>query len=257
MTQTTPTLMSMGSRLKLVLSVAILTLIAFLAPMLSEQISRLVFVEIRYIHIEGIDGDDQINAINQQLTILNPEAASIEEIKSGLEELEWVHHVNVRKRWPDKLHVFVAEQTPLALWNESGFLNNDGEVFDSSFIDSSGLPSLIGPLGTERLVMWQFQKLNSVVGVTGEDVDLLQLSDRGSWSFSLGGVSVRLGKEDILERMRRFLRVFKEVGFSEKLIDIVEIDTRYPNGIAVRWKGGRCQSDCLADNYNLKRDVTL
>jgi cell division septal protein FtsQ len=242
---------------KLILGVAVLTLIAFLSPMISEQISRLVFVEIRYIHIEGIEGDDQIDAINQQLTVLNPEAASIAEIKLGLEELEWVHHVNVRKRWPDKLSVFVAAQAPLARWNETSFLNADGEVFHSSFIDSSGLPSLMGPLGTERLVMWQYQKLNGVVGTAGENVELLRLSDRGSWSFNLGGVFVRLGKEDILERMRRFLRVFKEVGFSEKLIDIVEIDTRYPNGIAVRWKDNQCQSDCVADNYNLKRDITL
>lgn len=246
-----------STQAKFILLVVLITLASFFAPAIGDYFNNFRFVEARYIHIEGVDSDDQINAINRKLTAINPEIASLEQIKSGLEELGWIHNVRVRKVWPDKLHIFVEKQVPLARWNETDFLNSDGEVFSSQYIDAVSIPALKGPQGSERLVMWQFQKLNSVVGVTGQGIGSLELNDRGSWSFILGSVSVRLGKEDILERMRRLLRVYKEVGFSEKLLDIEEIDTRYPNGIAVRWKNGKCLSGCYANNHNLKRDITL
>lgn len=242
---------------KMILLTAIILLSAVYVPSLSTYLHKLAVNETRFINIEGIDSDEQINEINRKLTIVDPQVASLEQIKLGLEELGWIHDVSVRKVWPDKLHIFVNEQVPLARWNETYYLNNDGEVFSSNYIQIAVVPALKGPQGTERLVMWQFQKLNSVVSATGESIAALELSDRGSWSFNLGGVSVRLGKEDILERMRRFLRVYKEVDFAEKLFDIEEIDTRYPNGIAVKWKTGRCQAGCYAENHNLKRDITL
>jgi cell division septal protein FtsQ len=255
----TPTVLNLihGIRGRLILLVTIVMVCSLYAPFVSTYVNSLLTGETRYIHIEGIDSDDQINEINQRLTLLDPQVASIAQIKSGLEELGWIHDVSVRKVWPDKLHILVVEQIPLAHWNDADFLNNDGEVFASSYINQATIPSLKGPSGAERLVMWQFQKLNKVVSTTGESISSLELSDRGSWSFVLGGVSVRLGKEDILKRMRRFLRVYKEVDFSDKLFEIAEIDTRYPNGIAVKWKTGRCQADCYADNHNLKRDITL
>jgi cell division protein FtsQ len=191
------------------------------------------------------------------LADLNLEALAIEEIKVALEELSWIQHASVRKIWPDRMRIQLVEQLPLAHWDKNDFLNSDGAVFSSEFLNDTDLPHLQGPKGAEGLVMWQFQKLNSVVGVTGQTISSLSLNDRGAWSFVLGDISIRLGKEDIMERMRRFLRVYKELESDNRFMEISSIDTRYPNGVAVNWKRQECQDECYAEINGLKRDIAL
>jgi cell division septal protein FtsQ len=227
------------------------------APSLSSYLSTFLAVKVRFIDIDGLESDRKIDAVNRQLADLNLEALAIEEIKVELEKLTWIQHASIRKVWPDRMSIQLEEQVPLAHWDENEYLNSNGVVFSSEFLDDPDLPYLQGPKGAEGLVMWQFQKLNSVVGVTGQTISSLSLNDRGAWSFVLGDISIRLGKEDIMERLRRFLRVYRELAAVDQLVEISSIDTRYPNGVAVNWKQQECQDECYAEINSLKRDIAL
>jgi len=243
--------------MKLVATCLVVMLAVVLAPLLSSYLGTFLAVKVRFIDIQGLESDRKIDAVNRQLAVLNLEALAIEEIKIALEELSWIQHASVRKIWPDRMKIQLLEQIPLAHWDKNEFLNSDGAVFSSEFLNDADLPHLQGPKGAEGLVMWQFQKLNSVVGVTGHTIGSLSLNDRGAWSFVLGDISIRLGKEDIMERMRRFLRVYKELESDNRFMEISSIDTRYPNGVAVNWKRQECQDECYAEINGLKRDIAL
>jgi cell division protein FtsQ len=253
----TPVNADVSRHMKVIAACLALILVVVAALSLSSYFGEFLAVKVRFIDVQGLESDRKIDAVNRQLAGLNLEVLTIEEIKAGLEELTWIHHASIRKIWPDRMSLQLEEQVPLAHWDESEYLNSDGIVFSSEFLGQLDLPYLQGPKGTEQLVMWQFQKLNSVVGVTGETISSLSLSDRGAWSFALGDTSIRLGKEDIMERLRRFLRVYRELESAGQFAEISSIDTRYPNGVAVNWKQQECQKDCYAEINSMKRDIAL
>ena len=50
-------------------------------------------------------------------------------IREQIETMPWVKGAVVRKMWPNKLSIWVTEYKPVAIWNESDFLSDDGVVF--------------------------------------------------------------------------------------------------------------------------------
>jgi cell division protein FtsQ len=252
-----PVITDVSGHMKVIAICVTLMLTVIVGPSLSRYIGAFLAVKVRFIDIQGPVSNKKIDAVNRQLADLNLEVLAIDEIKAGLEGLSWIHHASVRKIWPDRMSIQLEEQVPLAHWDTHEYLNSDGIVFSSEFLNHPDLPHLQGPKGSEQLVMWQFQKLNSVVGVTGQTISSLSLNNRGAWSFVLGDISIRLGKEDIMERLRRFLRVYRELESADQFMEISSIDTRYPNGVAVNWKEHKCQDECFAEINSLKREIAL
>ena len=65
----------------------------------------------------------------------------------------------------------------------------------------------------------------------------LTMESRGGWKFKLNDdVEVLLGREDIMERMTRYLQIVAGRELAARMSDIKTIDTRYSNGVAVSWK---------------------
>jgi cell division protein FtsQ len=76
----------------------------------------------------------------------------------------------------------------------------------------------------------------------GLSVVSLRLDDRGAWSFQLSnGIRVRLGSDQVDERLARFFRALDVVvaGVTE---EVDYLDLRYTNGFAVGWKPARAAS---------------
>ena len=64
----------------------------------------------------------------------------------------------------------------------------------------------------------------------------LQLNERRAWKFELeNGLSIVLGRKDFESRVERFVNVVIN-NLGEKSSQAREIDMRYTNGFAVRWK---------------------
>jgi len=208
-------------------------------------IDRVLNTPIAHVDVEGALDEREMEIVRRKLSEQDLSKATIRELKPLLEEMGWILHVNVRKVWPDVLKVQVIKQKAVANWGKGSYLNGDGQLFADELQNETKLPSLKGPTGAEKRVMAQFQQLNKALQKTGLSIHKLTLEDRGEWVLQLrNAVIVKLGKENIFERMQRLIKVYQAVGLAEKVSGIAEIDTRYPNGVAVSWKDDKCLNGC-------------
>jgi len=155
-------------------------------------------------------------------------------IRNTLVALPWVKEVSVHRIWPDGLRLVVNEQTAVVRWNETGLLNDQGHYFapeKKSF--PHGLPVLEGPEDSQELLLERFKLLKQFYGLS---IVRLRLNERRAWQFELdSGLSVVLGRKDFENRIDRFVYIVMN-NLGEKLSQVKEIDMRYTNGFAVRWK---------------------
>jgi len=192
---------------------------------------------IRQVHIEGkflrLDTFRLQELVTDKVRggFFNIDVASI---RSALVALPWVNDVSVHRIWPDGLRVIVNEQTAVVRWNETGLLNEQGHYFSpekESF--PQDLPLLEGPEESQELLLERFNLLKQTYGLS---VVRLQLNERRAWKFELeNGLSVVLGRKDFESRVERFVSVVMN-NLGEKSSQAREIDMRYTNGFAVRWK---------------------
>lgn len=155
-------------------------------------------------------------------------------LKQDLETLPWISTVDVQREWPDRLVIRVEEEQAIARWGDNQLLNQQGQVFSpQTLVGQMQLPQLTGPLASEQAVMRQYLQFNQLLYPLGVRIRDLALNDRGAWTLTLtNGVVVRLGRDAVLERLRRLV-VFLESEHSQQLMDMASIDLRYRNGIAV------------------------
>ena len=192
---------------------------------------------IKQVHIEGeflrLDTNRMQELVSDKVRggFFNINVAAI---RNTLIALPWVKEVSVHRIWPDGLRVVVNEQTAVVKWKETGLLNDQGHYFapeKDSF--PNGLPVLEGPEDSQELLLKRLKLLKQFYGLS---VVRLRLNERRAWQFQLdSGLSVVLGRKDFESRIDRFVHVvIKNLG--EKLSQAREIDMRYTNGFAVRWK---------------------
>ena len=164
-------------------------------------------------------------------------SADLDGIQRAVEALPWVEHARIQRRWPNSLHVTVIEQTAAARWGESGLLNTRGELFVKSATHvPAELPHLSGPDGTESQVALRYLALQGRMLEAGMRIAALRLDERGAWEVDLdSGVTVRLGRRDVDERIDRFMHTASQV-IAHRLTEIAYIDMRYSNGFAIGWR---------------------
>ncbi len=164
-------------------------------------------------------------------------SADLDDIRARLEALDWVDIAVVRRRWPDRLQILVAEQVPAARWGENGLLNTRGELFVSGARHiPPELPRLSGPEGSAAKVAKRYLAMNGPLVEAGLGLKSVTLDERGSWELTLTNeVRVRLGRRDIEERSERFLALVTRV-VTRREGDIAYVDMRYSNGFSIGWK---------------------
>lgn len=165
----------------------------------------------------------------------------LELIQQRLEEQAWIDRVRVARRWPDQLEVTVIEHKPIARWGKTDALNHRGEVIRLTDARAAeellrGLPELDGVDGMEQAMMAQYQALNKMLMDYGLSVKLLACDAARNWTMTLSdGVIIRVGRDQLIEKMRRFLLVY-EAQLKTQWADLSSIDLRYYNGVAVQWR---------------------
>ncbi|MEP0072130.1 MAG: cell division protein FtsQ/DivIB [Marinomonas sp.] len=149
---------------------------------------------------------------------------------------EWVESAEVRKVWPNILQVLVHEYTPLAYWRDRQLISTSSAVIRPNQIPDLSLPRLYGPDGTSDVVLEQFGLISQVLAATSLRIFILTLEPRGAWNVTFtNGIVVKLGREEVLERLQRFIAVYKS-DLSGRIDQITSVDARYPHGVAVGWK---------------------
>jgi cell division protein FtsQ len=164
-------------------------------------------------------------------------SADLDGIQRAVEALPWVERARIQRRWPNSLHVTVTEQTAAARWRESGLLNTRGELFVRSAAHvPAELPRLSGPDGTESQVAQRYLSVQGRMLEAGMRIAALRLDERGAWEMDLdSGVTVRLGRREVDERIDRFIHTASQV-ISHRLNEIAYVDMRYSNGFAIGWR---------------------
>lgn len=169
--------------------------------------------------------------------------ADLSEIKKEVVALPWVFDSQVSRVWPGQLVVNAIEQVPVVIWNEKHYLNAFGQVFSPEVLTwSEPLVALRGPEGLEDVdrveLLQAIASLNSLLESEGLSATKVNVSSRGSWEVELAtGIELAIGKPPFDAAIERVSAVFN--GAPERTRTQIErMDTRYPNGLAIKWKEG-------------------
>lgn len=163
-------------------------------------------------------------------------AVDLEQVRTQVSAITWIEHVEVRKHWPDRIDIFVAEREPIARWGDDQLLSARGDLFSAPG-DSTpdDLPHFTGPDAMRLQVRDFFQKAVATLAPTGLAPTGAVLSGRGAWTLPLpNGGAVLLGRDQAAERLERFAAVYSQLSATDAS-RLERADLRHENGFALRW----------------------
>jgi len=176
---------------------------------------------IQTLFVDGIKG----NFVSVDLT----------EIRDEFEKLPWVREARINRKWPNALDVIVEEHQALARWDDQALVNTFGEVFRVS--SEQRLPVFLGPTEeSAQEITKQFHQFNQILKPLQQRAVEVILTPRYAWRIRLNdGTVLELGREDIKERLERYVLVYEHsiVRLSQEG-SLEYVDLRYPNGFSVR-----------------------
>lgn len=165
----------------------------------------------------------------------------VDGVRKAVEQLPWVRDASVRRVWPDSLHVAVVERTAAARWGRDQLIESDGTVFSPNGGGSRGLARLEGPPGSAHRVLARYRLLQRLLAPLEGHLEHLVLNARGTWRGRLDTGMTMVFEEGLKEtRLRQFVEVASKV-LGPRLGEVMQVDLRYVNGFAVRWKAQRQQ----------------
>lgn len=217
--------------------VALASLCLFAAIYYLQQSDTLpikhVTVEGEFEHVEKAVLVDAVSPYTRGSFL----SVDVAKIRQAGEALPWVKTIQVRRIWPDSLHLIVHEQVAIAKWLDQQLVNPEGDVFSSSSQSlPSGLAQLQGPETSHLLVTKRYVEMNKALSDSQLTIQSLVMDKRRAWRMELNnGLHVVLGRADSEQRFKRFLSVYQK-SLSQYQNQIAEIDMRYPNGFTVLWK---------------------
>jgi cell division protein FtsQ len=165
---------------------------------------------------------------------------NLADARTSLQRVPWVKSVALRRLWPDRLEVTIAEHEPLARWNDAGLVDTEGEVFNADF--DGELPQFVGPDGSSAEIALRYREFGVALEPRSLAIAHLRLSPRGGWQLRTTGgatLAIELGRSAPGDRLSRFVHYYaRTVGaFNRGGTRVDYVDLRYRNGFAVRVPG--------------------
>lgn len=157
-------------------------------------------------------------------------------VKAALEKLEIIESAIVKRGWPDVIEIQIAEQIPVARWQDKDYLNESGELFRPEYkVSYEWLPQLYGPQGSHFEVLQRFEYVDAQMTKLGLTISEFRLDQKGAQMVRFNnGMDLMLGTNDVSSKLQRFVRIY-ESQLAERIAEVKRVDLRYPNGIAVEW----------------------
>lgn len=195
---------------------------------------------IRYVRIQGAF---QYISKDRVKDVLGPEMkrgfyhADMNAIHRAISGLPLVDKVDVKRVWPDAVHIKITEHKPVVRWGDSQLLNKQGDLLTPESIEPfHNLPLITGPQGQERKLLEIMKGVYIVLKDKALQLAEFHVTDRRAWRIKLAnGLEMQLGNKAPLENMQRFLKTMDLIG-EPQITKMASVDTRYPNGFAVTWK---------------------
>ena len=170
-------------------------------------------------------------------------AIRMDPIRNAVAVLPWVERVEVRKRWPDQLVISLTEHRPFARWGRDKLLSEHGRLFAApGSPDLQALPEFAGPPERVADVIALYNQAQPLFVGTGERVQGVSVSDRGSWTLRLrDGTEVIVGRSDPQARLGRFAHLLPQLAAGRPGQALLRADLRYTNGFSLTWSSGSGQ----------------
>jgi len=195
---------------------------------------RSVQVDGKFIHVTPAE----IRAVMKGFADQGFVYVDTEAVRKEIESLPWVKAANVYRVWPDTLRVSVTEQQAVARWKNGGLVNSKGELFTPPLASyPANLPLFHGPEAMQAAMVRRYREMQRILVPLHFSVALLEMDPRHAWRLALNnGMVLVLGhQEESHERLLRFVHSYNGV-LAARADQIEQIDLRYTNGFAVRWK---------------------
>jgi cell division protein FtsQ len=233
----------------LLLLLAAIALIAGLARMSKALQAR---THINSVQVEGELRHADSHVIASGIAPLaqgNYFSVDLAAIQKSAESAPWVDEAIVSRRWPDGIRIQIREKQPVALWGAGGLISSRGELFvppvttniatstaTSAATNTTDLPILFGPGNKGTYVMEQYRAMNGILRGIDMRIVELQLTDRMSWFLRLdNGIHLVVDQADTIEKLQRFAYLYGRQ-LKPDAGNILSIDLRYRNGVAVAWR---------------------
>ena len=84
-------------------------------------------------------------------------------------------------------------------------------------------------------VMQQYLAISQLLRPVGLRPESVMRNDSGSWRFTVGHVDVNLGRDRLMERLQRFVRLY-HAELESRWQQVRRVDLRYLNGASVAWR---------------------
>ena len=159
-------------------------------------------------------------------------------VRESVLSVAWVRDVSVRRVWPGELHVTVVEERPVARWAEGGLITDRGVRLPArTGLEVAGLPVFQGPLDAMNELLDGLDEFSSIFDGIGGGIERLERSAAGNWTLQFSDGVRLVFHEEQRPDVRRFAAIYLGALVGRRR-SIERIDLRYPNGFAVRWRGG-------------------
>lgn len=206
--------------------------------------NTLATVDVKTVRLAGdlTHGEGQEVQAAVAEVLARPGFNGASDVARAVGDLDWVREVQVRRHWPDVLHVMVSRQTLAARWGDGGelYLTTGGNVVALPPEDRDPTLRHLPVLKASHATSAEAMRLNTVldeIARTGNvTLDRLEQDEAGNWIATVaGGVEVVLGNSSLGERFGRFL-VVHERALKLETARVERVDARYETGVAVRWR---------------------
>lgn len=180
---------------------------------------------------------------------------SLDDARRLFETVPWVTHASVRRVWPNRLRVTLAEYRALGVWADGRLLSDRGELFVANADEAEIyglLPEFSGPAEAAKDAAQRYYELSAKLAGIGLRIDAIDISDRNAWALRVapasgpaagqgGEMRIELGRVDattaegkaaLLQRVEQLVSAYPQI-VAQAGGPPPRIDARYVNGLSV------------------------
>ena len=203
--------------------------------------------DLRHIELRaaGADGLRHVNANAVRAASVGRLSGNfftmrLDDARRVFEAVPWVAAVSLRRAWPDRLLVTLAEHRAIAVWDDGRLLAESGQLFVANVAEAEmlgPLPQVDAPPRLSAEVARRLPQFEAWARSLGTALEAVQLSERASWTLRTeGGLTVEVGRDDppgrLDERLALVATHYPAMA-ARAGGELLRIDARYPNGFAV------------------------
>jgi cell division protein FtsQ len=165
----------------------------------------------------------------------------VAEVRDKLLQVPWVSAAQVQRKWPHTLELKIIERQPLAIWDNRGVIDTEGNLFFPPTLDNvHDVAEFSGDQSHVDAMIDTYLLILAKIKPIGLAVKRLTIMPDHGWHAMLdNGVSIILGQTELEERLARFVLAYNDPKARIRNDRTQIIDLRYTNGIAVGEYNGK------------------